>query len=350
MKILIVTKNWLGDILFEIPAIQAIRENFPKAHLTALAPARCQEILQAVPYLDEVRVFDERSGEKSLPSKVHFMGWLRQQKFDQVFLFHRSFTRSLLTALGGIPQRVGYETSKRKWLLTRPVPLPSRPLHQVDFFLVLLKWAGLKVNFESECQFFYRPDDNAKAYALMEANGLREENFVAFHVGANWGPKRWPANHFAELAGRLQKNFSCPVVLTGSQSDERIATEIVKIYSQGNNLISLCGKTSLGVLGALYQKAAFVVSSDSGPLHIASGVGTPVVALFGPTCPRMTGPRGIGKKIVIQFVPEGYSVPWKGGNLPEGGWMEKISPEVVFQKIKDENLWPAKEKASLLLR
>ena len=349
-KILIFTKNWLGDVLFEVPAIQAIRENFPEARIVVLAPRRCREILEAVPYLDEIRVFDERDSERSFLSKVSFIAWLRREKFDKVYLFHRSFTRALLAWLGGIPERVGYETPKRRRVLTTAVLAPPKPLHQVDYFLVLLKWAGLRVRFGAEYQFFYRPDDETQALHLLEARGLREKAFVAFHIGANWEPKKWPAGHFSRLAELVSQNFSCPIVLTGASQDEGVAEEI-KAKAPHLSLISLCGKTSLGVLGAIYQKAAFVVSSDSGPLHIASGVGTPVVALFGPTSPRLTGPRGTGKKVIIQFVPQGYSIPWKGKNFPSGGWMEKILPETVFQSIRQENLWSEKrEKISLLSR
>ena len=350
MKILIFTKNWLGDVLFEIPAMRTIRENFPEARIVALAPARCQEILEAVPYLSEVRVFDERASERSLFSKVKFVAWLGNEKFDKVFLFHRSFTRALLARLGGIPERVGFETSKRKKILTTSVPEPTKPLHQVDYFLVLLKWAGLKVKFGAQYQFFYRPQDEAKALHSMETRGLKEKVFVAFHLGANWEPKKWPAANFLGLAELLGRNFSCPVVLTGGGEEESVAEEMTE-QALHSNLISFCGKTSLGVLGALYQKAAFVVSSDSGPLHIASGVGTSVVALFGPTSPVLTGPRGTGKKVVIHWVPEGLTTPWLAEGPPPGDWMKKISPEEVFEKIQQEKLWsPRKEKISFSSR
>lgn len=350
MKILIVTKNWLGDVLFEIPAIQALRENFPQARIAALAPQRCQEILEAVPALDEIRIFDERETERSIFSKIRFIAWLRKEKFDKVFLFHRSFTRALLAWLGGIPERIGYETPKRKKILTIAVPEPSKPLHQVDYFLVLLKWAGLRVKFGTDYEFFYRRGDDTQALHLLETKGLKEKAFVVFHLGANWEPKKWPAGHFARLARLISENFSCPIVLTGTSEDEPVAEAIMNQAPQ-TGLVSLCGKTSLGVLGALYQKAAFVVSGDSGPLHIASGVGTPVVALFGPTSPELTGPRGIGKKVILQFIPKGCSVPWKGKVLPPGGWMEKILPEEVFRKIREENLWlPKNERISLLSR
>jgi lipopolysaccharide heptosyltransferase II len=337
MKILVFTKNWLGDVLFEIPALQAIRENFPQARLVVLAPSRCREILEAVPYLNEVREFDERGSQRSLWAKIRFVLWLRNEKFDKVFLFHRSFTRALLAWWGGIPERIGYRTPKRARILTRAVEPPRKAMHQVDYFLVLLKGVGLRVKFGTPYQFFYTPDDEAKAHLILEARGLERKRFIAFHIGANWEPKRWPPAHFSELADLVSENFACPVVLTGSQNDEGLAGEIIEKCRRARP-ISLCGKTSLGSLGALYREAAFVVSNDSGPLHIASGVGTPVVAIFGPTCPESTGPRGTGKKVVIQFVPEGFTVPWKG-KLPAEGWIERITPQSVFQRIEEEKLW-----------
>lgn len=342
MKILIFAKNWLGDILFEVPAIQALREHFPHARLVVLAPPRCKEILEGVPFLDEIHSFDEKGEDRSFFAKIRLIFWLRRQRFDKVFLFHRSCTRAFLTWLGGIRERIGYTTPKREWLLTTPVLPPARPMHEVDYFLVLLKWAGVKVKFGAPYQFFYRSREERGAQGILQETRLSPKGFVAFHVGANWEPKRWPAAHFARLADLVSQAFSCPIVLTGSARDEKIAQEIIQRTRVARPL-SFCGKTSLGVLGALFQFAAFVVSSDSGPLHIASGVGTPVVALFGPTSPQRTGPRGTGKTIVIQWIPPGYSVPWRGRMFPKGGWMERISPEEVFKKIQQENLCPEKK-------
>lgn len=342
MKILIFTKNWLGDVLFEEPALRALRQNFPGARLVALAPARCREILETLPYLDEVRDFDERTSERSIISKVRFIRWLRREKFDKVFLFHRSSTRALLARLGGIPERIGYRTPKRGWLLTKAVETPPKPLHQVDYFLFLLKWAGLRVDFGAPYEFFLRAEDEREAEQILKTKGLAGKDFAAFHIGANWEPKRWPAGHFAKLAERITEEFSLPTVLTGSGRDEFIAEEIIR-QAQTVRPVSLCGITALKVLGAVFRRAAFVVSADSGPLHIASGVGAPVVALFGPTCSRMTGPRGPGRKLLLEFVPEGCSVPWFGNRMPSGGWMERIEPEQVLQKIREE-LWPLKKE------
>lgn len=330
MKILVFMKNWLGDVLFQLPAIQTLRANFPDAKIIVAVPQRCEEILKAVPFIDGVRIFDERTSERSIFSKIKFVLWLKKEKFDQVFLFHRSFTRALLCKLGSIRKRVGFETAKRKGMLTTSVPVPRQPLHQVDVFLVLMKWAGLKVEFGKEYEFYFSPEDGTKAKALLERHNLKEKSFAAFHVGANWKPKKWPLGNFKKLARLLSENLSCPVVVTGGPEEAGVK----------GDFISLCGQTSLGTLGALFKKAAFVVSSDSGPLHIASGVGTPVVAIFGPTSPELTGPRGTGKKIVLHDVPEGYQTPWFGkeSEFPQG-WMEEITPEQVFETICLENLW-----------
>lgn len=344
MKILVITKNWLGDVLFEVPALEALRENFPASDITVLAPPRCREILEALPFINRVKAFDERGEERSLGAKLRFIFWLWQEKFDRVFLFHRSATRAFLTWLGGVRERIGYAAPKRDWLLTTAIRRPEKALHQVDYFLVMLKGCGLKVHFGAEYRFFFSAGDEKEAVRLLQLEGLKEKSFAAFHIGANWDPKRWPSGHFARLADLLAEKCSLPVVLTGSKRDGVTASGIFGKMVKARRL-SLCGMTSLKVLAALFQKAAFVVSSDSGPMHIASGVGTPVVALFGPTCPRLTGPRGTGKKIVIQYVPEGYSVPWRGKDFPQGGWMEKIKPETVLEKIVEEKLWSPRENS-----
>ncbi len=119
-------------------------------------------------------------------------------------------------------------------------------------------------------------------------------------------------------------------------------------------VVDLTGRTGLGEAAAIFKKASFVVSGDSGPMHIASGVGTRVLALFGPTDPVLTGPRGVGENAVLSHVPEGYSVPWYGENFPEGGWLAGIAPEKVLETLREKGwlksagaateAWPNTEK------
>ncbi len=334
------TKNWLGDILFQIPALEALRENFPGSEIFCAAPERCRQILEAHPAVTGVLTFDEKKEHRFFPSRIFFGLALRARKWDQAYLFHRSRTRAFLTWLAGARERIGY-ASGRKWFLTRAVEEPSRPLHQVDYFLELLTHAGLKTAQGSCYRFYFSKADRAAARKLIETNGL--EAFACFHLGANWEPKRWPTAHFAELADRISERSGLTVVLTGAARDRVLGQEVLERVRRAR-VVSLIGRTSLGELGALYQQARFVVSGDSGPMHIASGAGAPVVALFGPTDPGLTGPRGTGRTIVLSHVPAGFKIPWYGETAPKD-WLAGITPAQVSAALEEQD-WFGKEPAA----
>jgi ADP-heptose:LPS heptosyltransferase len=184
-------------------------------------------------------------------------------------------------------------------------------------------------------RFFYKEEDETTAREVLKAHGIeRGKKCICFHLGANWSPKRWPAGHFATLAEKIEEKWHLPIVITGSQNDKSLFEEFrVKIRSA--KVVSLVGKTGLRVSAVIYKNAVCLVTGDSGPMHIASGVGASVVALFGPTDPKLTGPRGVGKSVVLQYVPQGYQVPFFGKNLPEEGWLLHIKPEQVFEAVEN---------------
>ena len=333
MKILIVTKNWLGDILFEIPAIETIARAYPQAEIVCMGPERCRKILEAHPAVHRFFCFDEKKEQRSFLSKIKFVMGLRSEKWDRAYLFHRSRTRAFLLLCAGVKERTGYAPAGRRRFLTHPVPEPKSPLHHRDYFLELLEKSGFERPSDLACRFYFPEDDEKKAEILLEKNGLKQ--FVCFHLGANWEPKRWPAGHFARLADMIFEKWNLTVVLTGGREDLPLGEAVMKEAPKAR-VVSLIGQTSLTELGALFSKAVFVVSGDSGPLHIASGVGTPVIALFGPTDPALTGPCGPGDKIVLKFVPEGYHTPWYG-EMPASGWLSHIQPEQVMAVIEEKN-------------
>lgn len=338
MNILVFTKNWLGDVVFETPALRVIKENFPEAHLTVAAPPRCAEILSANPYVDEVIPFDERGKEKNFFAKWRFIQKLRAKKIDRAYLFHRSATRALIAWFAGVRERIGYRTQKRGFLLTQPVPerMPRAP-HDVRYFLDLLRDSGLRVDGDYPCEFFYTKEDLSAVQIKLEELGISSHHLVAVNPGANWEPKRWPAEYFGALAQRLVREYGVQVVVTGSAQDEALAQKILAA-NQGKSVFSFCGKTTLRELGALFSLCKLVISNDSGPIHIASGVGTNVVGIFGPTDPKRTGPLGKGRNIVIHYVPAGQSAPWYGKKFPYGTWLERLTPDEVFQTIQKEHL------------
>jgi len=126
-----------------------------------------------------------------------------------------------------------------------------------------------------------------------------------------------------------------PVVLTGASRDKPLAQKMLE-HTTEHEVVSLMGQTTLGELGAIFQRARLVVSGDSGPMHIASGVGTPLVTLFGPTNPDLTGPRGVSDQVVLNHVPDGFASPWYEEELPSTGWLSHIQPEEVVEAIEEK--------------
>jgi len=334
MKILAVMKNWLGDLLFQMPALDLIKQKYPDALITCIAPERCREILEAHPAVSGFVPFDEKDTHRPLFPRFGFAFQLRKLgPWDQAYLFHRSKTRAFLLMLAGVKERIGFGKG-RKWLLTRPLLEPSIRMHQLDYFFDLMQKAGFEVPQEKVYQFFYKAEDVTQAEDILKYEGLKPGmRYICFHLGANWEPKRWPGAHFAALADMISERWHSPIVVTGSQSDGPLFAEFMSKVRCAK-IISLVGKTSLRVSAAVYKNAACLVTGDSGPMHIASGVGAPVVALFGPTDPKLTGPRGTGESIVLQYIPPGYTVPFFGKDLPDENWLSHITPEEVSDAIE----------------
>ncbi len=334
MKILIFTKNWLGDVLFQLPAVEALHRQFPEAEIVCAAPSRCHEILASHPAVSRVLTFDEKKEHRSFFRRLLFGLELRKENWDQVYLFHRSRTRAFIAFLAGARERIGYAKG-RKSLLSLAVSEPATPLHHVDYNLHLLRQAGVSYP-ERACYRFYLPDKaRVAAKKILEKNHLQAKSFLCFHLGANWEPKRWPVRQFARLADLLHDRWHIPVVVTGSPKDRLLLRELLK-WIEKAQVISIVGETGLSELGAIYEAACCLVTGDSGPMHIASGVGTPVAALFGPTDPNLTGPRGTGDKVILQYVPPGFSIPWYGKDLPKEGWLSPIQPEEVVKAIEEK--------------
>jgi len=338
MKILIVSKNWLGDVLFQFPALEAIRERFPRAQIVCIAPRRCREILESHPAVDKVLIFDEKHEHRSIFSRLNFAVKLREEKWDQAYLFHRSRTRAFLVWLAGAKERYGFGRG-RSWFLTKSVKEPAAPMHRVDYFLYFLRRLGFDRITTAQYRFHYSDQAKHSCEVLLGKQSLGDKSFVCFHLGANWEPKCWPVSHFATLADLIYERWQCPVVVTGATNDLPLVHDLQREAKKAR-IISLVAQTSLEELGAVFGRSLCLVTGDSGPMHLAAGVGTSLIALFGPTNPQWTGPRGIGDQEIITYVPPGYRVPWYGKQLPKDGWLSHISPQQVFAVLENKKWIP----------
>lgn len=334
MKIIVFMKNWVGDTFFQFPAIRLIHEKYPQAQITCIAPPRCRELLLANPDISEVIEFDEKSTHRSWLKRLAFICDLRSRgPWDEGYLFHRSKTRAMILTLAGVKKRFGYGKGRSFWL-TQACAEPAVNLHHVDYFLELMRGCGYSIPQGMGYALPVSASAQEKANELLAQTEISGKNhFVCFHLGANWEPKRWPPVCFAALADLIHDAWKIPVIVTGGVNDQ-ILFERMQPFVRRARVFSLIGKTTLDSLAALYAQAAFVVSGDSGPMHVAASVGVPTVALFGPTSPALTGPRGKGDSLVLSHVPEGFSAPFFGSVEVASKWLEEIYPQQVFEAIQ----------------
>ncbi|MBU2540608.1 MAG: lipopolysaccharide heptosyltransferase II [Candidatus Omnitrophica bacterium] len=332
-RILIFNVNWLGDVLFSTSALKALRQAFPKAYIASILHPRTIEVLQDNPNLDEIIIFDEKEKNKHLLSKFSFVSALAKKNFDTVYLFHRSFTRSMLMALAKIPHRIGYKAKKRAGLfLTQKIALPKGQIHRVDYFLNILRESGIDCKF-SDYEFFVDNASREKIARMFEEEKVNKSDFfVCLNPGGNWNLKRWQKERFAQLADRLTLEFKAKIIITGSAKDLSLAKDIASQIRE--EPIITCGSTSLKELGAIIERSKLFISADSGPMHIAAALGVPIIALFGPTSAHITGPRGKGKIKIIQK-DVGCCIPCYKVTCKDNRCMKTISVEDCIAAVRE---------------
>lgn len=331
-NILVINVNWIGDVIFSSAVFQALEDAYPSAKISCLAVPRVKEILESVPSIDEIIVYEEDGRHKMPWGKLQLIAQLRRKKFDCVFILHRSLTRALLTFFAGIPVRVGYNTKGRDLYLTHKIQESSDSLHRQDYYLHLLEAFGISIR---ERQSFLEVDlaSQQRVQQLLRSFGIESsDSFVVVNPGGNWDLKRWPQGNFTQLIDQILQEFQMKVILTGSQNDTALAQKI--IFSLKRKPVDLTGKVNLKELIALMKMAGLVISADSGPLHIASSVGTKTIGLFGPTSPDITGPRGKGLSQILRFDVGCNRMPCYYLDCPQNICMHAISVQDVLEKVR----------------
>ncbi len=332
-KILIFNVNWLGDVLFSTATIRNIRRNYPDSFIACIIPSRCYPILKGNPHLDEIIIFDEKERQRGSLAKLRFVQLLKTKKFDVVFLLHRSFTRALICRLAGIPQRVGYYTKKRGFLLTKRIkPVARDALHRIDYYLNIIEKAGLKVE-DRYLEFFIDDKDVKFVDEFLNKKSIGKDGFlVAINPGGNWLPKRWPEVHWAILADKLITEFGARIIITGSYTDIYTAQKIRDLMKEKPIIAS--GVFNLKQLGALCKRLDLFITADTGPLHIANALGAKrIIALFGPTSPEITGPYPL-KNTAILSKDVGCKIPCYVVRCKDNRCMKAVTPEDVIEKIR----------------
>lgn len=278
MTSLVIQTAFLGDVVLTTGLLAALAERH--GPVDVLVTPAAAPLVETHPAVAAVLEFDKRGRDRGWWGLRRIAGRLRSRGYRRVYLPHRSLRSAALARMAGIPERVGFADAPGAWLYTRRVPR-STAGHEAERLLALAE-PGPGVR--AEIGLRLTDDDRAQAYAWLADRGIGD-GFVALAPGSVWATKRWPA--FPDLA-RLVRGR---VVVIGGPEDAALADRIVD--AAPDRVVSAAGRTPLRVSAALIERAAVLVSNDSAPLHLASAVGTPVVAIFGPTTPGLGfGPRG----------------------------------------------------------
>ena len=322
-RILVVLPNWFGETLFATPFLRSLREQRPGGFIATLGWPQCREILLHNPDVNLLLDYDERGVHRTLAGKWRLIGELRSHRFDAAFILRKSLSRSLLLRLAGIPERIGFDNPKSGWLLTRRVAAPRGARHKAATYFPLLACAGLSVPSAPVCH--YAVSEEERRAARERLGDLTAQPVVILHPGANWPHKRWAPDRFAALGDRLAL-AGARIVITGAPEDGLLADAVTQRMRQRASV--LAGQTSVRELGACLEQARLVVSNDTGILHIAAALGRPLVALYGPTSPVLTGPLGDARRMAVLHHPDCCpQIPCYHPRHPSHPGMDAISVE-----------------------
>ena len=294
LRILIVAPSWIGDTLLAQPLLRRLHDKLRRVSIDALAPPWCGPLLARMPEIDEVIASPFAHGELKLRARWKLGRELARRKYDRAIVLPNSFKSALIPFFANIPVRAGYVGESRYGLLNL-----AHKLDQVKLPLMAERYAQLAEKPGAQLQrplppvrLDADPINTARTTARLGLD--RSRPVAAFCPGAEYGPaKRWPARHYAALAGDLAKR-GYAVWLIGSGKDAELGAEIRA--QSGGACDNLCGKTDLAAAIDLISCAKFVVSNDSGLMHVAAALGKPLIALYGSSSPAHTPPLSLASQ------------------------------------------------------
>ena len=300
-RILVRSTNWVGDAVMSLPALEALRTRFPRAEIVLLSKSSVSELYWYHPAVNRQIIYKPASEHRGPLGFAKLIRELQAEHFDAALLLQNAFQAAWMAWRARIPLRIGYARDGRSLLLHDAVepPLPGAYGHQVYYYLQLLFRAGLidKPQPVEEIRLRLSEVEQDWAEKKLEALGLSGPRFlVGIAPGAAFGPaKRWLPERFAGLADRLIGALNADVLIFGSAAERLLAEGIAGAMEHTPAITA--GGTSLRQLLALMARCRLIVTNDSGPMHLAAGLGIPLVAIFGSTDERATGP--LGKRVCI---------------------------------------------------
>ncbi len=343
MNILIVKPSSLGDIIHTLPAVTMIRRNIPNAVINWVVNEEYARLLDLCPDVDNVVVFRRHHWNRlrNWRSLLSFVRELRELDVDIALDFQGLFRSGLISFLSGAKRRAGFRNAREGaiYFYNERILLPANLKHAVDknFFLL-----------QSVLQIDDDVHDNGLSCSEIDLRNLRlllkkqqidlQYSLLTVAPAARWRSKTWPPDFFAETIEKIWRRHPETIVALAGQQEERPLGNFIKERCENKGtIVNLMGETELGTLTALLRHSETVLTNDSGAMHLAAAVDTPVVALFGPTDPEKTGPYG-DMHCVLQGscdqLPCGERVCAEGTNACHNSVTPDEAAEAVTRRLK----------------
>ena len=331
-QILLIRTAYIGDVVMTLPMLKPLKDRFSGASIAVLTSWGGREILLNNPYVDDVLVYEPFwFYKRPLKNYFTFLGLLRKRRFDLVIEARADIRDILFLALPARSRaKVSYAVGGGGFLLSHVTPY-ERLKHKVEYHLDLVRFLGCSTDFV-EWGVYLSETEKAEVERLLRDNSVSTP-FICAHPGGRLLLKRWPTHRCASLYDRMIDRFGLPLVLLSAGSEIGLAGEIASMMR--NRPILLAGKTTIRQLSGVIAKAALLVCNDSAPMHIAAALGTPTVAIFGPS--KSIEPRPYGKGHLV--IEKDFSCRWscdeiRCKNEKHHACMEAITVDDVFQAIE----------------
>jgi heptosyltransferase II len=327
-KIAVIQTAFPGDVILSTPLFEALKDSEPGCHLAAVVRPESVCLLRNNPHIDEIIAFDKYGVDKGLLGIFRVASKLKG--YNKAILVQRHLRSALIPIIAKIPNRIGYNNSSAQLLYTTKVAYREN-IHEVKRCLDLIGEDNKDGKYGPKLYFDDKTLTDAKLG--LELNNVKGK-FIALAPGSVWFTKRY--NHYVELIDLLSEKFKLPIVLLGGPDDRLLCSEIAKSCTYPP--VDLSGKTDLLLSAAIISKAALAITNDSAPAHIAAAVGTPAIAIFGPTVPSF-GFAPYSKNSLVVDIGNLYCRPCTrhgSKECPQGHFrcMKELLPVKIIESVE----------------
>jgi len=327
-RILIVLHGSIGDVTRALPLTVMLRRAFPRAFLAWSIEPSCLPLLQGNSTIDEILVLERRRFWRTAGL---FLARVRAGNFDLVLDLQRLFKSGFISWWSGARQRIGFHRKDSKefnWIFNNlHIPAYGEEIPKIEHYLKFADYLGVD---RSPLEWHFNLTAGEQA-SIKDHLSKVTGPFAALFVGTRWESKQWFPSQMSECADQLQSDYGLGVVLLGSKDDRPLAQEVVALSR--SKLVDLAGRTTLREAIGIIQNARIAVGPDTGLMHIAAALRTPVISLWGATSPRRTGPYGYGELVLQGKAP---CVPCQRRTCSIGRvCLQSITTEQIGTKIRN---------------